>query len=523
MISPALPTTLQLDWQTKLEQLQSQHKEESFQQRQEHLEQLKLLQAQILTELTTTSVNNSSISAGPLDSSFPVSPTSSKSTQPSSLPPSFSERPSTRDQTVALTRTHSSSDPQLFVGGVGSTHRPPSPSPDRATSVGCTPISSPRVQSLTQSPRNVDEKGHAQAKAERPGLTIGPSFEFIASNAGLARTSTVESLDQTSHDAASTSVEVSPIKADEDRESFSPKQSLKDFQRNFPDGLVEGETTNNSLSPPRRKLAWTETPSSQRSNLPHPPSPLPPPRELTIKTPPTSQSLVVPTPQYPAIQFSPATYRYGSPSTSGIQVRTSPGSVSMTTPSLHSSSGGGVRSITLSDSQSRATLMEKHHKHMEDLKMYYESELTELRDRIQRLESDKNEPSPSAMNPRRSVSPLCTSFVSNQQRSPQHPTTPRQNPTRQLFFPSSLVKGRAVTPASVYSTGGDGAGSKATGGGDVSPAPVVNESELWMVQNENSRLKGECSDLRNQLDQADRERRSLEEQAKRLQEHTVSQ
>ena len=52
-------------------------------------------------------------------------------------------------------------------------------------------------------------------------------------------------------------------------------------------------------------------------------------------------------------------------------------------------------------------------------------------------------------------------------------------------------------------------------------AAVVNESELWMLQNENARLKGECSELRNQVDQSERDKRALEEQVKRMQEHTV--
>ena len=73
-------------------------------------------------------------------------------------------------------------------------------------------------------------------------------------------------------------------------------------------------------------------------------------------------------------------------------------------------------------------------------------------------------------------------------------------------------------------------GEGGSSGGERSPSPgpaavassMVNESELWMLQKENTRLKGECSELRGQLDQGKRERRTLEEQVKRLNEHTVS-
>ena len=66
-------------------------------------------------------------------------------------------------------------------------------------------------------------------------------------------------------------------------------------------------------------------------------------------------------------------------------------------------------------------------------------------------------------------------------------------------------------------------------GGERSPSPspavassMVNESELWMLQSENARLKGECSELRGRVDLGQREKHTLEEQVKRLKEHTVS-
>ena len=74
-------------------------------------------------------------------------------------------------------------------------------------------------------------------------------------------------------------------------------------------------------------------------------------------------------------------------------------------------------------------------------------------------------------------------------------------------------------------------GEGTSSGGERSPSPgptpavassMVNESELWMLQSENARLKGECSELRARLDQGQREKHSLEEQVKRLKEHTVS-
>lgn len=70
-------------------------------------------------------------------------------------------------------------------------------------------------------------------------------------------------------------------------------------------------------------------------------------------------------------------------------------------------------------------------------------------------------------------------------------------------------------------------GEGTIGGVERSPSPaltvasVVNESELWMLQSENARLKLECSELRAKVDEGERERHTLEEQIKRMKEHTV--
>ena len=425
-------------------------------------------------------------------------------------------------------------------------HRSASPSPVKVSGLDDTPVPnqwmvhspSPHTKSPSPSLQGDGEKNQPHRVRKDTSTTefsIGASYGFLQSgpsytSAELVRTSTTASLEQNSKSyddttvATCTSTEASPIKSDGQLRTLegilSPDHSPLNLNipRISPSSINGGMS--NSVSPPaRRKLAWTEL-SSQLSNISQQSSTnislSPPPRNIVVKTSPT---LLTPTPQYPVIQLSP---RYDSPYTGTCNsIHLSPGNTNnstVATPTVlsraYGSSGSVNKSVT--ESQSRAMLMEKHCKHMDNLKAYYESELSQLHSRLERLEAEKNDPSSTPTTTRRSLSPLSPSFPASQ----KSPNSPRK-PVHQLHFPSSLVKNnRARTPAS------SGTGDGSSGRGDVSPTPamaaVVNESELWMLQNENARLKGECGELHIQVDLGLREKHALEEQVKRLQDHNVS-
>ena len=369
-----------------------------------------------------------------------------------------------------------------------------------------------------------------------PQFTIRPSLGFLQpasapvyTSTALVRTSTTESLEQNSFEAAANSIETSPIKIDDE-----PAQQTKEVPppndwspMNVATVTLSSaeEEKSKAYSPARRKLAWSEASSWQKnptvSSL-SPPPPLPPSsvKNLHVKTSPGKQSLATHTQQYPVMHgLSP---KYMSPHNATVQGSPGNTSVSMATPTaLRVSRGVGSVNTSVNESQSRAVLMEKHHKHMEDLKNYYELELSHLRSRLEHLEetaAQRSELSSSSTpTRRRSTSP---SLVVMSQQSSQYTSMSRQTPQRQIYFPSSLVKNRARTP----SGGAPGEINKSSR--DISPTPamaaVVNESELWMLQNENARLKGECTELQEQVDLSQREKHALEEQVKRLQDHTVS-
>ena len=528
-----------------------------MQQQKEHLEQLRILQAQILTELTVKSTHQPSSSSVPTspvtakeDALQPKAPLSPKPRQslPTS-PLSLDKREATREESEDLTHTRSLSNPQLTTVAMctlSATLRSATPSPVEASSPNHTPVPSHWLvrspPSCTKSPPQSPSQGgdigqiQQEPRPDRPGeFSKGSSFGFLQpgpestnTSTALVRTSTTESLEQNSQSyddttvATCTSLEVSPIKGDEQIEisegDASPDRSLSNL--NVPKvspSSGKGGMSDTVSPPTRRKLAWTE-PTSQQSSVIT--SLSPPSRNLVVKTSPVPRYLVTPTPHYPVGQLSP---RYCSPYNDN-SIRPSPGNAGITvaTPTAALSRGRGCASpnTTITESQSRALLMEKHRKHMDDLKTYYESELSQLHSRLEQLEAERNDPSFTSTTARRNLSPHSPSSPSSQ----KSPNSPRKA-VHQLYFPSSLIKSsRARTPSS---GGGPSDGSSIAGGGEVTPAPpamaaVVNESELWMLQNENARLKSECAELHGQVDVGERERHALEEQVKRMQNHNVS-
>ena len=539
-----------------MEQLQGLHKQESLQQQKEHLEQLRLLQAQILTELTVTSADHQTSSSkltSPVSegtSQQPKTPISSKSRQslPTS-PLSLVKGEDAEEKSKGLARTQSLSNLQLTLAPrtlSPPTHRSATPSPVKVTSPNDTPVPnqwlvrspSPHTKSPSPSLRSDGEKSQPhqiEKDTSAVEFSIGPSYGFLQADpaygsTSLVRTSTTESLEQNSKSyndttvVTCTSTEASPIKSDGQLTMLEGVLSpnCSPLNLNIPrmsPSSIEGGVSDSVSPPTKRKLVWTEL-SSQQSNASQESNALSPPSSnIVVKTSPVSQPLITPMPQYPVLQLSP---RCGSPY-AGNSTHLTPSNTNswiMATPAAISravgSSGSINKSVHVTESQSRAMLMEKHRKHMEDIKEYYESELSQLQSRLERLEAEKNDPSSTPTTTRRSLSPLSPSFPASQ----KSPNSPRK-PANQLYFPSSLVKSsRARTPAS------SGTVDSSSGRGDVSPTPamaaVVNESELWMLQNENARLKGECAELHIQVDLGLREKHALEEQVKRLQEHKVS-
>ena len=541
------------------------------------MEQLKLLQAQIMGEIklnispTKEQVPSGGIKVVDIPSvglSYSKDPPRQSSSSPLPVvqesPSPASEEDKIDEKPKGLTRAHSMSNPQLSRATV-SLPVSPSSSPVRACSTGCTPILTVHPRKVTRSlshPSLVEVGEPSDQKIikreDSSDYSGGHSYGFHlpegpTSSAALFRTSTVESLHQCSE---ATSIDASPIKHDDeqikltlpgdDDQNEDNVQSVcfipgaSPYSQTVPGKGEEGTSDFSSASSPKLtplpRLVWTE--QSPQSSTPAPPL-MTPSSKTVVKMSPASQSVVIPKPQYPALLLSPV--NNSSVMASPHTTRQSPGSanVTLTSPSTFGRGGGNSRVTNVS--LSRASLMEKHKKHVDDLKLYYESELGQLREKVDQLELERSDRS--TVNDRRSQSPLSSSFLSTQ-RSPQ-PTTPQQV-TRQMHFPSSLVRGRGTRMATgtgstkaflslVISITSDDStsfvlyftGEGTIGGVERSPSPaltvasVVNESELWMLQSENARLKLECSELRAKVDEGERERHTLEEQIKRMKEHTV--
>ena len=384
------------------------------------------------------------------------------------------EKISNSEKSKGLTRAHSMSDPQLSLTATTSQTISLNLSPVKAHSSNTTPVSSPpRIVNKSPSRPIVvgGERASGQDQTERKDssdYSAGHSFGFYqppattTCGAMIIRTSTTESLDQSS---AATSIDASPIKLDDDRmkstlisdidddDGDDMDQSLNDIimgkspQLGGGGGVLSSTLSPSASKPPQRRLVWTELESNnKKSSTPaHVPSlsVSAPATRLTVKSSPVSHSLVAPTPVYPTVQLSPM-YSSAVNAHSTGNVRLTPGSANVTLTSPSTFSRGATHSSSLmNESMSRVTLMEKHKKHMDDLKLYYESELSELRKKLDKLESETIDTSAAtatmSARGRRSLSPLSPNFASTQ-RTPL-PTTPRQ--TRQMYFPSSLMKGRS--------------------------------------------------------------------------------
>ena len=444
------------------------------------MEQLKLLQAQIMDEIKTnfSPTKEPQVPSGGRKVTDIPSIRLSNSEDPfSSLLPVNKESPSPTieedkidEKSKGLTHTHSMSDPQLSRAKVSKAGSPSS-SPVRACSAGCTPILTIHPRNITKShshPSLVEVKEQSDQNFVRRDDSCdgsaGHSFGFRlpegpTSSAALFRTSTIESLDQCSE---ATGIDASPIKhddeqiksaiPDDDDDDEDNVQSLNSIPGTPPHSQFapgRGEERMSTFSPtsppklaPRPRLAWAE--QSPQSSTPAPSLTIPS-STTTVEMSPVSQSVVAPKPQYPALLLS---LMYNTSATaSPHSIRQSPGSANVTLTSPSAFSRGGNGSV-MKAGLSRASLMEKHQKHVDDLKLYYESELGQLREKVERLELERSD-RPTA-NVRRSLSPLSSSFLLTQ-RSPQATTPPQV--TRQMLFPSSLTKGRGARIPTVTGRG----------------------------------------------------------------------
>ncbi len=408
-------------------------------------------------------------------SSLGVSRSTDLIRESSSLPLCTVKEEKISEKSKGLTRAHSMSDPQLSLPVTTTQTLSLNSSPVKVHSTNHTPVSSlpphdissksPPVPQPIMGGDRQQSRQNLIKRNDSSDFSLGHSFGFYqpisappaSASATLVRASTTESLDQSS---AATSIDVSPIKLDDDRmkstlisdvdSSDDDDLSLNDIPRISPQlggeggGILSSTTTRvlspSAVKPPQRRLVWTELESNnQKFSTPTPfLSISAPATKLAVKTSPVSQSLVAPTPLYPAVKLSPV---YSSATSNSMRLSPGNANVTLTSPSTFGR-GASRTSGVMNESMSRSMLMDKHKKHMDDLKLYYELELTQLRKKMGKLESERNDPSAVTSSSRRSLSPLSPNFASTQ-RSPLPlalPTTPRQS--RQMYFPSSLTKGR---------------------------------------------------------------------------------
>ena len=411
----------QSDWQRKLESLQNQHQHETLQQQQEHLEQLKILQQQLLQDLSISAAEDTSMDA-------------------TLLPENTSTHHASGSETPHSEEAH------ILTQSAGHSQ---TPSPSRPANTQPVVHSSPNK-----------EKEFVKTDLDVSTFSSTHSLEFLqlpplsGTNPILHRTSSTHSVDEETK-TTSPPNDFESQSYEETKQSGSPSNISKvpSFTKHF-----------RYQSPPRRKL-WAYSVGQPLS--------------------PLNTSL-----------------QAAAPSPTLINV----------VPAPHHQSPGSYKQLT--ETQSRGNMLDKHRKHIEDLKKYYETELSSMQTKLNQLEV-KNLSTASPMKnktPERGVSPLQMFSLDHTQN-----TDPVHSPNRshQLIFPSSLAKERRV----VATSNGDNIHRR-------SASPTVlktaHEAELRMLESENGRLKEECTKLQAQLDETERERFANEGQTKRLQQHVVS-
>lgn len=357
---PQLPLQQQSEWKKKLDSLKTQHQSEIFQQQEEHLRQLQSLQAQLLLELS---------GSGSASPSSPLLLLTGGLATPSAVHESGesqTKRRTTADDQTILSELNSS-QPQVYQSDMTT----PSTLPAMA---GAAHPSSLPVHQLSPDPFHsssshdrIPTSLQEQTLLDTPNMTPSHSLEFLRlpMTTSLPRTSstnsvaTASSLDsQTGSRTVCTSTDIPGIP-----------------------GMV-----NVDLSEQSSEAQWAPPlDSSQLSESAH---------TTAGDTPSRSGRLTAGRSRHPGCSSIPPTAHVGAIYTTpqklaAVSVSYTPRSP-LLVPSLcpppitlgsHTPSSLTPSHVT----ESRRSLVGKHMKHIEDLKHYYESELSVLREKLEQL------------------------------------------------------------------------------------------------------------------------------------------
>lgn len=397
---PIVTSGLDDEWQAKLISLQSQHRQETLQQQHSHLEQLRILQSQLLQDLSS----NISLEGGPGVQIFNTNELAASlllTTKDDGLPsiPEAKEdlRVSREEHPFPATPSRSPAPEEQANGPQVLTHT----NMNRSHSLSDSNIP------ISQSPVSGDE-ATTEGIIESTTLSATHSLEFLQL----------------------------PL----------PDNSIAHPSTHVPsyDTMLLSSITPSSLEQPDTRPATHDT----QSTVPHAHGSKSPVYTISGPNLAWESTLLSPSKQTRTIQH------ISTPDTIRSKNSPSPG-VSMT----------GQRG----EGHSRAALLAKHTKHVEDLKLYYETEMTSLRERIGQLEEA----------PRLGI-----------MHSPQ-PKLPHSSPVsqRQIKFSDKSI--------TVQSPGKDCVGESRA-------ESRLNEPELWMLQSENGRLKSNCLELQRHLDETER-------------------
>ena len=391
---PLVACGLDDEWQAKLMSLQSQHRQETQQQQHSHLEQLRLLQTQLLQDLSS----NISLEGGPGVHIFnrnELSTSTVHTTDDDGLPNVNCE------EHTYLASPNRSPAPVEHVD---------SPQEFQHTNMNQSHSLSDSNIPTSQTPVSGDERT-TESVLESTTLSATHSLEFLQlplPDSSIAHTNTVVDDTPVPSTQVSSSIATSSLEQPDTRPATHDPQSTVPYAHGAKSPVY-------TISGP--KLAW----------------------ESTLLSP----SLHTKTIQHTSTPGSNRSSSFLSPG------------VSMT----------GHRM----EGPSRASLLAKHTKHVEDLKLFYETELTCLHERIGQLEGGSK---------------------LGIMHSPQS-KLPQSSPVSQHQIKFSDKSKTVQSPGKECVS-------------DSRTESRLNESELWMLQSENGRLKTSCSELQRHLDETER-------------------
>ena len=376
-VLPKLPLQQQSEWTTRLDSLKTQHQSEIFQQQEEHLRQLQSLQAQLLLELSgdgtaspssplllltgalatpstaheeVLSGNETTHGGGESQTNWVDSQTI-LSVQNASPPEVYHSDKTTPSTLPAMVDTAHPSSPPLHQLSSDPPHH-------SSSSQDCI---HPTVPPSQQEPSLLDTSNVSPSHSvEFLQLPMATSLPRTSSTNSVATASSLDS--QAGSRAVFTSTDISGIPGMVDVERSSELQQ----------------------APPQDGSQLSESGSRYHTIAEDPPT-LPGRRQAGRShypggTPTVHVSRLYTTPpKLAAVSFTPHSL-LSVPSLCPLPL--TPGSL---TPSR--------------TTESRTSLVGKHMKHVEDLKQYYESELSLLRGKVEQLEGAARSPHPMSHSP----------------------------------------------------------------------------------------------------------------------------